>query len=435
MIPQQRDILAEYAAADGAGTATSAASTIIDYLNAHDVGFDALAFTPVDSLVLSSLSYLDMDCYAYANVGAGAPVPLIDILRFSDSRAMLSGGWIREARELDDFLTAVARCRRFADLSVSFFSNETAAVIEKQFCACTFTVGRMCGAPHAYIAFRGTDGTIAGWKEDFNLSFRTVIPSQRAATRYVSGVLSALPPDARVLLGGHSKGGNLAEYAAATIDEAGWNRIEGIYNHDGPSFLSSPTPRIETPGFKAKLHKTVPESSVFGMMLERRDDYRVVRSDAMGLFQHNPFTWLVDGDDFAYQDSLNASAVLFDQTLDRWLRSCTPEQRELFIDTVYELISSSDATSWQEFQDGLIGNVAGVLRDGRKLDPETKDVIYATVKNLGSVASAALRERVGEIAARMRSGFAAPQADGTSRPERRPSPQAPGKGDAAENGD
>lgn len=373
-----------------------------DYLHETQVGFDELSFTPVDSLVLSSLSYFDFDAYSYGDVHGGSFVPVIDILRFTPLESMLSSGWLRKAEELPDFLTALVRSRRFADLRVGFFANETAAVIEKQFCACTFRVGDKDNAPIAYLAFRGTDGSLAGWKEDFNLSYMPTIPSQKTATAYMSGVLSALPTDMPIYAGGHSKGGNLAEFAALTIDESGYRRIHRIFNHDGPSFLDAPSPRIDTAEFKAKLDKTVPESSVFGMVLESRDKFRVVKSDARGFFQHVPFTWAVEGNDFATQTELNSSAKMIDATLDRWLRSCTQQEREVFIDTIYELLTSDDVKSWADFQNGFMSNMAAFMRDGRKLDEGTKEIIGQTIRNLGGVAGATLHERFGTITQRVR---------------------------------
>ncbi|MFQ9742031.1 MAG: Mbeg1-like protein [Slackia sp.] len=264
-----------------------------------------------------------------------------------------------------------------------YFVQEDAAAIEKQFCACTFSFGGK--TPLYYLAFRGTDGTLAGWKEDFNLSYRKVIPSQRSAERYVSGVLSALPLDARIMVGGHSKGGNLAEFAAATVDETSYERIERIFNHDGPSFLNSPSPRFEEQHFKDKLDKTVPESSIFGMMLEHRDDFSVVQSQATGIFQHNPFSWLTCDDDFLYQESLNPSAAFFDQTLDRWLKSCTPEQRETS-STPYTS-SSSQATP----QVGKSSTVRGYRTSPASYATERTSTTKpkrssCTIRNFGSVA-------------------------------------------------
>ena len=145
-------------------------------------------------------------------------------------------------------------------MELAFYANERSDAVEKQFSATTFVVpGRVAaqaeGAPYedgcgmragrdefACLAFRGTDGSFAGWKEDFNLCFKEVIPSQRAAAAYLSGVASAV--EGPLAAGGHSKGGNLAEFAALVVDEGAYARLAGVYNHDGPSFLDDPSPRI-----------------------------------------------------------------------------------------------------------------------------------------------------------------------------------------------
>ena len=102
------------------------------------------------------------------------------------------------------------------------------------------------------------------------------------------------------------------------------------------------------------------------MILERRPDYRVVQSSALSVFQHEPFSWQVDGDDFVYQDALNRAAVFFDEALDAWLRGKTPAERERFIDTIYELFASTEASTWAEFQEGLFANTRRLLRLGHE---------------------------------------------------------------------
>ena len=211
-----------------------------------------------------------------------------------------------------------------------------------------------------------------------------MIPSQCTAAAYLSGVASALA--CPLIVGGHSKGGNLAEYAALVADESAFERLRGVFNHDGPSFLDDPSPRIDDDRFHALLHKTVPESSAFGMILERRADYRVVRSSAMSVFQHEPFTWLTEDDDFVYQEALNPSAVFFDEALDAWLRSKAPDERERFIDTIYELFASTEAGTWSEFQTKLFANTRQLLGARSKLDAETKSFIWQTLAVISFVA-------------------------------------------------
>lgn len=339
-------------------------------------------FNPVDSLVFSTLAYLNYEEAPCMPADAEGRALLHDVVMLSDWAALTARSWMEDAKDTRAFLHVLAASRRMRDVRVAFYANERSEAVEKQFSAVTLFFPAAEGQV-AYLAFRGTDGSFAGWKEDFNLCFKRVIPSQRTAAAYTSGVASAF--GGPLILGGHSKGGNLAEYAALTVDEGSYSRIEGVYNHDGPSFLEDPSPRIDDPRFCALLHKTVPESSAFGMILERRADFRVIVSSALSVFQHEPFTWQTEGDDFVHQEALNPTAVFFDEALDAWLRSKSPKERERFIDTIYELLASTEAASWSEFQEKLFANTRQVLGARSKLDAETKSFIWQTIGSLGGI--------------------------------------------------
>lgn len=353
---------------------------IVTYLHTQQHTFSEIPFNPVDSLIFSTVSYFNLECSRFDTSYNSPRVLLHDIIALEDKNLIMKGNWLADSSSRYAFYDALMASRRFRDVSVSFYINETADAVEKQFCAMSFF---LCN-DMVYLAFRGTDGSFAGWKEDFNLSFKHVIPSQVSAMRYLSGVASAtsLP----LMLGGHSKGGNLAEFAALTIEDHIFDRIVGVYNHDGPSFFDDPTPRIHTEAYQNKLYKTVPESSAFGMMLERRDDFQIVQSDATFVFQHEPFTWFVDGNDFLYQEKLNTGAVFVDSTIDMWLRSKTTDERERFIDTIYELfVSTQEATSWPEFNDKLLRNTKKLIQGSAQMDPETKRFIIKTITSFVAI--------------------------------------------------
>ncbi|WP_244910084.1 Mbeg1-like protein [Eggerthella sinensis] len=339
-------------------------------------------FNPVDSLVFSTLAYLNYEVAPGLNAASSDSVLLHDVVMLSDWRELTAHSWMEDAKDTVAFLHVLSASRRMRDVRVAFYANERSEAVEKQFSAVTLMYPDAHGST-AYLAFRGTDGSFAGWKEDFNLCFKEVIPSQCTAAAYLSGVASAL--SGPLVVGGHSKGGNLAEYAALVADDGVFARMQGVYNHDGPSFLDDPSPRIDDERFCALLHKTVPESSAFGMILERRADYRVVQSSAMSVFQHEPFTWQTEDDDFVYQEALNPSAVFFDEALDTWLRSKAPDERERFIDTIYDLFASTEAGTWSEFQTKLFANTRLMLGARSKLDPETKSFIWQTLGSLGGI--------------------------------------------------
>lgn len=353
---------------------------IVTYMQEEQRTFSELPFHAVDSLICSVICYFDFDRSPVAVRAGGEETLLHDIVALSDWDALCADSWLEDSKETGAFMQALMASRRYRAMSVAFYANEFSNAVEKQFSAVTLFLGQ----GDAYLAYRGTDGSFAGWKEDFNLCFRHVIPSQRSAEAYLSGVASATG-SRPLIIGGHSKGGNLAEYASLVCPEGVFERIVAVYNHDGPSFLEDPSPRIEDPTFAAKLHKTVPESSAFGMILERRSGYRVVRSSALSVFQHNPFSWEVEGTGFACQDALNKSAVFFDAALDEWLRSKTADERERFIDTIYDLFVSTDAGSWAEFQSQLLANTKKLVGRGGRLDPETRAFILSTIASLGGI--------------------------------------------------
>lgn len=352
-------------------------NTLVDFLEREQRTFSELALTPVDSLVLSSLVYFNFDAAGVVERQSSARVLLHDVVALTPHDALTSSSWLEDADLTERFVRAVMASRRYRSVLVTFFVNDLSSSIEKQFSAVTFVIPQ--GAPGQdllYVAFRGTDGTLAGWKEDFNLTFKDVIPSQAAALRYLSGVASTCT--CPLMVGGHSKGGNLAEYSALACDDATFARLEAVFDHDGPAFFDDPAPRINEPAYERKLHKTVPVSSVFGLMLERRESYRIVQSDALPFLSHSPFTWQVKGGEFVYEDKLTRGSTAFDQSLDEWLHSVDAEQRELFIDTVYELFVSTEASTWSEFQENLPKNVATMVGQGARLDAETRSFLLRT---------------------------------------------------------
>lgn len=358
---------------------------IVSYMQDNQRTFAESPLNPVDSLVLSTLVYFNFESVDFFGPASPQRVLLHDIVALSDWRQLTCGSWLEDAKDTRAFLHAVMASRRYRDVTVAFYVNERSKIVEKQFSAASFFIPSESRFVEdlAYLAFRGTDGSLAGWKEDFNLCFKSVIPSQQAAASYVSGVASACT--CPLVVGGHSKGGNLAEYASLVVHDSVFTRLQGVYNHDGPSFLEDPSPRIDDERFVALLDKTVPESSAFGMILERRQDYRVVQSSALSVFQHEPFSWKVDGDNFDCQENLNATAVFFDNALDTWLRSKSTTERELFIDTIYDLFASTEAASWSEFQDKLFANVRTFAGTGSRLDPETRRFIVKTLGSLGGI--------------------------------------------------
>lgn len=338
--------------------------SLTQYIWRNQQTFAECPLNPVDSLIFSTLSYLQ---YASTNLlpEGDCRILLHDVMALGDWEKLCSNSWMATSPVTDSFMKAIMASRRFRDVRATLFVEEFSETAEKQFGAITFIYSVEEGE-QAYVAFRGTDGSVTGWREDFTLSYKTVIPSQQTALAYLSGVASAI--GCPLVVGGHSKGGNIAEFAVLNCDDILFSRIRGIFNYDGPSSLGVPSPRAFDPVYCNLRRKYIPESSLFGMIMEQGSDYAVVRSSATGLRQHDPFSWLVDGDSFETQGDLNRFAALFSQALNKWTFQHTPEERERYISTIFSIVSAPSAQRFAEMKDNPLVALQKMATESADID-------------------------------------------------------------------
>ena len=320
------------------------ADGIVEYLETERSSFEESPLCEVDSLVLSTIAYLNFE---NGPVGQVVPSQLLDLpvalcgARRSD---LLGATWLMRM-DGERFLLALLESPRFMRTRVGYYTNVVSSHFEKQFSAITFFLPDGT----AYVAYRGTDSSLAGWKEDFNLTFMSEVPSQTSARTYLEDITGTSP--AALYVGGHSKGGNLAEYAALTCREQTFDKIQRIYNHDGPGFAFEPGERMRSQAYRKKLRKTVPESSVFGMLMESRADYSIVKSSGFLFAQHATTHWHVKDGKLESTESLSLEASALFTTLNRWALMYEPAQRGQFIDAVYEVFESANIESWSELKE------------------------------------------------------------------------------------
>jgi len=231
-----------------------------------------------------------------------------------------------------------------------------------------------------FVAFRGTDSTVVGWKEDFNMSFEREVPAQRAAAAYAADAAIAL--NREMILGGHSKGGNLAAYAGIFADEPVQAKISCVYNFDGPGFNEQIIALDEFKKVNMRIHTFVPQSSMIGILLWHAEPFTVVKSDAAGLFQHNPYSWQVMGGRFITMPERTRESRLAEETIKHWLTGLSPETRAQIIDGIYSVLSASDGKNLSELFEGR--NIRAILRAVGSMDEETKEVIVDSFRKLGS---------------------------------------------------
>ncbi len=225
-----------------------------------------------------------------------------------------------------------------------------------------------------YAAFRGTADKLVGWKEDFLLSCLSEIPSQKQALLYLTDIGERYP-GAVLHTGGHSKGGNLAVYAAAKVPAAIQDRLGSVWSNDGPGFQKK---FLNSRGYRqirGRIRAIVPESSVVGMLLSHDNAYEIVSSSQIGLMQHDGFSWEVSGTHFVQKEGLSGQSILMDMKIRDWLESIPDKEKRKTIDTLFELLAASGATTLTEIRKGKLKVAAAALPQMAQLPKDIRDNI------------------------------------------------------------
>ncbi len=333
--------------------------------------FEELPFHEVDSLILSWLSYIRWPIPETDNMEESYPI--WKMFRAEYFAEMFSN--IKDKESTKQLLTAVVASPRYRNIRIWAYESKTDLEKEMQYAAVTFILSEK----QVYVAYRGTDSTFVGWKEDLNMAFQCPVPSQELAAEYLTKICKNT--SANLLVGGHSKGGNVAIYAAAHNTDY-LNRIEKIYSHDGPGFLKE---TIESPNFlliKDKIAKTVPQSSIIGMLLEQHENYQIVQSNEKSFWQHNPFTWCIEDGKFCPVEEFTKDAVFINNAVHSWLADISREERERFIDLIYELSENVEVDNFLDFGKDLQSNIPKIMDYFKDYDKETKNFMLQLLQSL-----------------------------------------------------
>lgn len=351
---------------------------ILDYISWRgDLSWARSPFCPVDALALSALAYIHFE--GVVPEGLDSPVPLRQAAEQYLALPPGRRGRFRCGRDLA-LLRALGAAPRFAGAELCCRAGRFAPEEETQFAA----LAVLLGDGSAYLAFRGTDATLVGWKEDFNMSFMDLVPAQILAAEYAGGFAGGFPGPLR--LGGHSKGGNLAVVGAALCPVKVRDRVEVVYSFDGPGFNPYLLARPGYQELRTRIRSFVPRSSVVGLLLTHEEPHTVVQSSQQGLFQHDLYSWQILGPDFLRLEEVDAGSRLIDRALKDWLAGLTRQERETVVDTLYGLLSCQDAKMIREALEPA--NLASALRAVREADP--KDLL-TVASSLARLARAALR--------------------------------------------
>ena len=348
---------------------------LLDYLQwRNDVPLSVSPFNEVDNVIFSYLSYIDFrDLKEDWKEFFDLKDLFLDFCEKYSLEEIKAAGQFTERAPL--LLKEMMEGERFSATKVGYYAEDFDKDKVKQFAALVFLLpdGRN------YISFRGTDKTITGWKEDFLLSCQSETAGAKEAVEYFNKIAPVL--EGELILGGHSKGGNFAMYAAAFCEAEYKERIVQVYNNDGPGFREEV---IQTPEFQEilpKISTIAPQSSIIGQLLSNPAKQHVIHSTAKGILQHDAMTWEAEKDSLVSSE-LDELSEYTKTTLGSWLESMDDETRESLCTTAFSLIESTKSETFIEFSGNLMKNMETIWKEMGKLPEEKKKEIMNALSNL-----------------------------------------------------
>lgn len=326
-------------------------------------------FTDIDGMILSRLSYLPFDGFVPEKLDEKVTLKQAAEKVLSSAENLSNILWKTDI----ELLKKTAESDRFGNMNVSGYLNIVEDNPQVQFAAIIFELDEA----HRFISYRGTDNTIVGWQEDFNLFFMFPLPSQELALSYFEQAVEKL--GGSFILGGHSKGGNLAIYSASFCKREYQKNISKIYNLDGPGFDRE---AISESGFiyiRDKIFTYVPQSSIFGMMFEHDESYTVVKSKRKGFLQHDVYSWEIEPTTFVTLNDVTNTSVFFDHTLSDFVEKMNNEERKAFSEAIFNILKTTEDRTFNDILSNWFKDTGQILRSLKNLDPETRSLISSTI--------------------------------------------------------
>ena len=304
--------------------------TILYYVKKFgNKSFKEFPFTPVDGLILSQISYMNLDQVIPSIDDTLEAVSLLEVLDEDKLKEACKN--TLDYKRNYKLIKLLQKSTRYQGLKANYFSNEFKVEEVVQFCAMTFLFDEFI-----FIAYRGTDITLLGWKENFNMSYLEVIPSQAEARRYFERV--SQKTNLPMFIGGHSKGGNLAVYATLSCSEELYQRILHIYNYDGPGFQTDIYQTKEFERIQNKITKFTCRESMVGILLYHNEPMIFVKSKGLNIFQHDPYNWIITkSGNLQLVKKPNIFSKTFEKTVEDFIASASIEDRKKFLKILFQV--------------------------------------------------------------------------------------------------
>lgn len=326
-----------------------------------DLPLDEYKFNVLDSLILARVSYLPFEKIDFNDGDTfeviAKKMENIDEYKIDDDK---------------DLIINLGSSIRFKNLRLTDYVISKDRELERQFGAISIHLPDCI-----YVSYIGTDNSIVGWKEDFNMSFMKHIPAQIEGVKYLNSIKSD-----NIRVGGHSKGGNVAIYSSLYCDKSICNKIISVDNFDGPGFDSDVILQSKNKEVLEKTTTYIPQDSVIGRLFEHKEKSIIVKSDNKGINQHDVYSWEVIKDRFA-NDSITDSSEFINQSITQWLLNTDSKSREIFVDGIFDLFYSSNSDSFRQLSKSWINDIPNMMKTYKDISKEDKKVISEMIKQFG----------------------------------------------------
>lgn len=352
---------------------------IINYIKKEGhVTFEEAPFCEVDALIIAQLSYLIYDGLV-PELGKDEPFLSFSELNNPDAIKSICQNTLEPSKN-QLLLKELFKSERFKDLKINYYVSITSLENETQFSAMTFALRDI-----ALVTYRGTDVSIVGWKEDFNMAFLDETPGQKSSVEYLNTVGPLLNCFKDMYLLGHSKGGNLSVNAAVFCEQTIQDRITKIYDLDGPGFRKNIFDLPQFKNIEAKIDKLVPYDTCIGIVLNDYKSYRVIKSRGVGgVLQHDPFAWVVKGNNFIYLPSTSKASQSLDQAFYQWLETLSNQERKDLVEGIYDLFNHCNISQVTDFKKKTFFKISAILKATKKLEPaarkRSREILFRLAK-------------------------------------------------------
>ena len=362
----------------------------MDYLKwRNDVSFSAAPFNEIDNVILSYLAYVDFGELLHEQKRHVSIETCFKrfLEKHDPAEVRESKHFIERAPLLLEDMVCGAR---FRGTKVAHFREVFDKEKVQQFAALVFLLPN----GSKYVSFRGTDLSITGWKEDFLMSCTAETEGAKEAVSYLNEVAASVDGD--LILGGHSKGGNFAMFAAIFAEDAVKERIRKVYNNDGPGFREEIVRTAAYRELLPKITNILPQTSIIGQLLSNEAKQLVVKSSAAGIFQHDVTTWEVTKDKFVSAE-LDAFSDFVKVSLGTWLETMDDETRKSLVETVFSMIEMTEAETFLEFGENLIKNSGLIIKGLGKLPKEKRSELTAALGSLAEAGRVTVLDKIPKI--------------------------------------